>query len=230
MRCFRSGFVAALSLIIVYGRPEDSYSLDSLDSTFSRENSYSFDSLDSTLTDPAFDNFYLDSPEFDAFSPNNPVYPLDQDSNTYSWDLASLPNCETQGSLTNDFLQARDETLCPTNEPEGNVNLPTQLFQDPLQYLNDGLKTPPVGQDAQPGPGLTDEDFNFNAFVRNRPKAVLNYVEDESICSRRRYGLSNTPVCHYPNRGSTPSAGVEGEYTLYDVSPCKYFISVLNLL
>lgn len=227
MRYFRCVLVAALSHIFVHGRPENSYSFDFLDSKFTPENLFSFDSLDSTLNDPASDSFYFDSPEFDKFSPDDLIDPLDQDSTTSSWNFASLPHCETQDSLANNFLQARDGTLCPTNEPKGNVNLPTELFQDPLQFLNDGLKTPPVGQD---GSGLKDEDFDFNAFVRNRPKSVLNYADDESICSRRTYGLSNTPVCHYSNRGSTPSSGIDGEFTLYDVSPCKCLVSFLDLL
>ena len=230
MHCFLGVLVAALSFIFVYGRPENSYSFDSLDSTFTPENLFSFDSSDTTVTDPASDTFYIDSPEFDQFSQDDLIDPFDQDSTTSSWNLASLPNCENQGSLTNDFLQARDGTLCPTNEPGGNLKLPTELFQDPLQFLDNGLKTPPVGQDDQPGSGLKDEDFNFNAFVRNRPKSILNYVDDESICSRRRYGLSNTPVCHYPNRGSTPSDGLDGGFTLYDVSPCKYLVSFYGLL
>lgn len=209
MRCFRGVVIAALSFMSVYGRPE---------------NLYSFDSLEPGFTDPTSADLFLDSPELDSFSSVDLIDPLDQDSTTESWDFASLPNCETQGSLIDDFLQARDGTSCPPKEPEGNVNLPTGLFQDPLQFLNDGLQTPPVGQNDQPDSGIQDLNFDFNAFVRNRPKSILNYPEDNSICPPQMYGLSTTPVCHYSNRGSSPSDGQEGGLTLYDVSPCRYFI------
>lgn len=216
MHFFLGVSAAVLNFIFVLARPDNSYSLDSLDS---------LDSLEPSLNDPGSNNLFGDSSELDEFPSDYTVDPLNQDFTMDSWDSASLPKCETQSSLTDDFLQARDETSCPTKKPEGNLDFPTGLFQDPLQVLGDGLKTPPVGQQGQPDSGSEDGDLNFNAFINNRPKAAITYSEDQNICPPEIYGLSTTPVCHYPNRRMSAAGGQEGGFTLFDVSPCRCFIA-----
>lgn len=206
MHCFRGGFIAALSFIFVHARSQDLYS---------------FDSSAPNLNDPASDDLFLDSPELYDFSSDDTADPLNEDSTTGSWDLASLPSCDAQSSLTDDFLQARDGNSCPTREQDGSLDLPTGLFQDPLQLWDNGLKTPPVGQNNQPDVGSKDGDFDFRAFVNSRPKSILNYPDDEKTCPPEIYGLSITPVCHYPDRGSSVSVG---GLTLHDVTPCRCLI------
>lgn len=197
--------IAVLHLIFVHARSE---------------NLYYFDSFDSDWNDPASNDLFWDLPEVNDYSSDYTVDLPTQEFTTDSWDFASLPACDSQSSLTDDFLQARDALSCPSKEPEGKLNLPTGLFQDPLQFLDNGLKTPPTGLDSQPGSGSEDEDLNFNSFINSRPASVLNYPEDESICPPRFYGLSNTPVCHHPYRRSSPSNGEGLAFTLYDITPC----------
>lgn len=214
MHCFQSVFIAVLNLIFVHARPQDLYSFNSLDPSLDEADSY---------------DLFSGSPGFDDLSSDYNFDFLNQDSTTASWDLASLPNCDTQSSLTDDFLQARDNgASCSSQEPQGNPNLPTDLYQDPLQFLDNGLKTPPAGQDAQPDLGSKDGNLNFNSFINSRPKSVIDYSEDESICPSRRYGLSTTPVCHYPDRGSSPVNGQGAVSTLYDVSPCRFYFFGLS--
>lgn len=206
---------SVLNVILVYARPENLFSWGSTEPGWT-EAGWNDDSLNDPLSDPSENNLFSDSPDLDGFASD---FTLD------SWDFASLPNsCETQGSLTDDFLQARDGTSCSPEKPEENLNLPMGLFQDPLQYLNDGLKTPPVGEKDRVGQENEGGDLNFNAFMNSRPKSTLTHDVDESLCPPERYGLSTTPVCHYPNRGLSTAAGVDGT-TLYDVTPCKCFIS-----
>ena len=212
-----------LSFLFVHANPVDLYSLDSWESN--PVDLYSLDSWESNWNDAASDDFFWNSPDLDAFSSDDTSDPPDQDYTMDSWDFASLPGCGSQGSVTDDFLQARDNPSCPAlKETEGNLNLPTGLFQDPLQFLDNGLKTPPVGQNNQHDLGSKDGDLNFGAFMRNRPASVIHYPDDERICPPDRYGLSNTPVCHYPNRGSSPSAGEAGGFTLYDVTICRCLV------
>ena len=222
MRRFRGVFIAALTFILVQARPENSYSFDSLDSFDSFD---SFDSIESNWSDPAPDDLFSDLPEVDDYSSDYIADLPNQDLITPSWDWASLPSCDSQSSLTDDFLQARDAASCPPKEPEGNPKLPTDLFQDPLQFLDNNLKTPPTGQDNQPNLHNQNDDLNFNAFMGTRPASMLDYPEDESICPPIIYGLSNTPVCHHPDRRSSLSDGSHSVLTLYDVTPCRCLIS-----
>lgn len=198
---------SVLNVILVYARPENLFSYESTGSDWN-EAGWNND----PLNDPLEGNLFSDSADLDAFASD---FTLD------SWDYASLPNsCDTQGSLTDDLLQARDDSSCPPKKKEENINLPTGLFQDPLQYLNDGLKTPPKGEEDRPGQESQGGDFNFGAFMNSRPKSALPYNVDESLCPPEAYGLSTTPVCHYPNRGLSTAVGATGT-TLYDVSPCR---------
>lgn len=206
--------VSVLNFIIVGARPLDSYSFGSIDDS-------GLNDIWNLPSDDVNSNNVFEDP----LPPNDSasdytVEPLVSGGNDDSWNFASLPNCgDTESSLINDFLQARDGTSCadPNKQPE-SLNLPTGLFSDPLPYLNNKLQTPPVGQKDQPDQGSPNDDqYDFNAFTKNRLTTPLNYHEDDDTCPPGVYGFSVTPVCHYPNRGMVPEA--ESGFTLYDVTP-----------
>lgn len=216
---YRVSSVLLLNLILVHARPENLFSSDSIQPT-----------LDAPLDDasPLWSS--------DEFSSGSTTNPLDQDASfmsdidsfdnsnnlfaSNSIDLTALPSCESEGSLTDGVLQARDGASClPKDTPKDIINLPIELFQDPEAYLRNNLGTPPTDQKNQPGQGnMQDEDM----------KSVVttsDFQQDEESCPTEIFGPSNIPVCRNPFTGRMVSEVSSYAVTLYNVIPCRCFSS-----
>lgn len=233
---FRISCFLVVNLLLVDARPQGLFQVDSSDSLW---NDQLNDPWDDPVTDPASNNLFLDSNEYTSDGIDLALNPVEEDSTTdgdsntsTDWDnlfasttppdLSALPNCESQGSLTDGLLQARDGEVCAPKKQEGTINLPTELFQDPAGYLQREFQKPPLGQTDQPDKSTSnDEELNFGSFLQNRP-AALTFKEDSDRCPSRNFGLSNTPVCDNPHTGDAVQEPGQTGFTLYNVAPCKH--------
>ncbi len=141
---------------------------------------------------------------------------------TDSFAHTSLPSCETQTSLTDDFLEARDDRWCPAKgEVEDNFILPIEMFEDPLTYLRENI--PPLGQADQSDQGSEQNDnLDIDVYIKSRP-IVKGMKEDLAICETNIFGESGFPVCDFPLAGFSSVQRSRKWVTLYYVTPCRWF-------
>lgn len=154
---------------------------------------------------------------------------IDTSNNLFATDsldpLILASTCDTQGSLTDDFLQARDEGSCaaPENRQE-EIELPKLFDED---FLLQGLgvdsirpsNLPDRGDGSKGKPG----DVGWSAFGAAIP-ADFQLQEDPQLCPEAIFLASRTPVCE-----NSVTGGVVWEFgklyaTLLNVIPCRCFI------
>lgn len=190
--------------------------------------------IDFNLNDPS-DNVFLGSDDFNSDLADLNVDPANHDTadlsiqsnsplaDTDLWDLASLPDsCKTDDSSTmNGVLRSRDGSSCAL--PEGRIDLPLGLFQNPEGYLDEKLSLPPVGPGDQQDQGSAkDGDLGFGAFMQNRPSSYTPMEPDSQTCDPRIFGGCTVPLCSNPVTGALESVpGRLYRYTLFNVFPCK---------
>ncbi len=139
-----------------------------------------------------------------------------------SFARTSLPSCETQTSLTDDFLEARDDRWCPAKKAiEDDIILPIEIFEDPLTYLRENI--PPLGQADQSDQGSEqNNNLDIDLYINSRP-SVRGIKEDLAICETKIFGTSGFPVCDFPLAGFSSLRGSLKWVTLYYVTPCRWF-------
>ena len=194
--CLRLPFIAVLSVLLAHALADDLFAMAPTDATLKNdwldEASPLWSSDDSSLglfdlaANPLVQDFSTTS-DADPFSISEDLFASDP------LDLAALPACGIGDSLTSDALYARDGGSC-TN-PEGAIRLPLELFQDPVGFLRDKIRIPPVGQTNQPTNQGSEDD-------RVPPSAYTSDLKpDEEICPPDKFGPANIPVCANPYTG-----------------------------
>ena len=143
--------------------------------------------------------------------------------------IISSSACNTEGSLTNDFLQARDVGSCSTaGGNQQDINLPN-LFDE--NFLPQGLGTSSVEQleeSSQGSIGKQPGDPGWAAYGLTIPEA-LRLQEDPDLCRRDIFGVSITPVCHNPVTGRVEYETANLYATLFNIIPCMPLFSSHNL-
>lgn len=132
--------------------------------------------------------------------------------------IISSSACNTEGSLTDDFLQARDVGSCSTTEEK----LPN-IFDE--NFLPQGLGTSSVEQlepSSQGTIGKQPGDPGWAAYGLSIPEA-LRLQEDPDLCQRDIFGVSITPVCHNPVTGRVEYETAKLYATLFNIIPCMHF-------
>lgn len=206
-----------MSLILAHARPENLFTSEppqfNLDAPFDdaslqlNSNDVSSEST-SLFLDPSDQEIGFSS-DMDSFGNSNNLLASN------SMDLTVLPDCKSVGSQTNGGLQARDE-YCP---PQGTIDLPTDLFKDPLEYLRDNLGTPLRGQTNQPGQGVR-EDENTNSIY-----SKMQYQPNEEQCPTRLFRTSNIPVCENPLTGALQREIGSNAFRAFNVVPCQCHVT-----
>lgn len=213
---FRLPFIAVFNLLLAHAQADDLFALASTDSTLNVDwlddaNSlWSSDDSSLDLVDPAANSMVGDfgsMSDADSFSNADDLFVSDP------VDLTALPACGSEGGLTSDALQARDVESC--TDSEQNLKLPVELFQDPVGFLRDKIRVPPVGQTNPPS---QDQGSQEN---EERPSADTPRLEpDEEQCPTDKFGPANTPVCANPYTGYITRGERSLEFSLVNAIPC----------
>lgn len=230
-------YIILWSCIHINAKPEDLFTSDSnneLTEPVSDDDFISFQSLNNpsssgvSLSDPAYTSVTPIS-EHDADSYNlafSDPFPEEDHSVNISPSLQSVSACENDGLLPwvddgSSRLQARDDASCTPSMPKENFDSIMNLFQDPLNFLQQNVpKTKaPAGQTDQPG--QSDDNLSFETLLNNRIVPLL-FEEDGKKCPILEFGLSITPVCLDSLKGSAIGSPGTG-FTLHDVEPCKSY-------
>ena len=140
--------------------------------------------------------------------------------------------CDDQGSLTADFLQARDEpSSCPNqNPPQAGLKVPN--IYDP-NFLPQSLGGAAPGDsdssnEGSPGAGGFVDEIYFGADI---PQA-FRLKEDLGLCPPEIFLVSNTPVCENPVTGRIEEERINTGMRItpgfvwtkmYNVIPCMFF-------
>lgn len=190
----RISLFLVLGSILAHARPENLFAFDSpqfdLNAPFDDAslplNSKDFTSDSNSLFSGPSDQVIDFSSDLDSFGGSNNLCASN------SMDLTALPDCKAEGSQTDSGLQARDGS-CPF---QGTIDLPINLFQEPLEYLNDKLGTPFRGQVNQPGQGSRKNEETNSVYPQmgNQPNEVK--------CPNNLFGESKIPVCNNAFTGS----------------------------
>lgn len=226
----RLSFISVLNVILVaYARPEN---------TFLSDPSGPLLLLDDPLNDANSDNNHLlwDSDEI-AFnipdladiattSGNTDTF-IDTSNGLFTTNsldpLILASACDTQGSLSDDFLQARDEGSCAgRDKPAEAVNLPKLFDED---FLLQGLGAQLIRPSEEPnqGSGSEKSDAGWAAFGEAIP-VDLQLQEDLQLCPGDLFLTSTTPVCENPVTGGVVYEFGQLHATLLNVIPCRCII------
>lgn len=133
--------------------------------------------------------------------------------------ITSSSACNPEGSLTNDFLQARDDRSCSTT---GDIDVPN-IFDE--NFLPQGLGTSTVEQKEQPSQesvGKQPGDPGWAAYGLAIPKA-LQLQENRELCTPDTFGVSIIPVCNNPVTGRVEYETAKLYATLVNIIPCMCF-------
>ena len=226
----RISFIPIASVVLAaHARPEDLFSLDRLDpiqydsllDDFWNSNGPALVSdltlsllAEDTVAEPDDTNLFMDfSSDIFATDPSDLIL--------------SSSACNTEGSLSNDFLQARDDdTSCSTTEKQQQqINLPNILDAN---FLPQGLGTSSVEQAEQSSQGTVGKqpgDPGWAAYGATIPEA-LRLREDPELCLRDIFGVSITPVCNNPVTGRIEYETAKLYATLVNIIPCMYLFSL----
>lgn len=217
--CFCAPFIAVLIVLLAHAHADDLFAMAPTDTTLNNdwldEVTPFWGSDDSSLglfdlaANPSVQDFGTTS-DADPFSISENLFASDP------MDLTALPACGTGGSLTSEALYARDGGSC-TN-PEGTIKLPLELFQDPVGFLRDKIRIPPVGQTNQPtNQGSEDDKVPPSAYT-------TDLKPDEEVCSPDKFGPANIPVCANPYTGYFSRRDRSLRFNLINALPCMCFI------
>ena len=124
--------------------------------------------------------------------------------------------CNTQGSLTDDYLQARDDGSCSNPDQQQDVNLPN-LFDE--NFFPQGLESSSVEQTDQSSQAGAD----WAAYGLMIP-ASLRHKEDPQMCPPDIFLASITPVCNNPVTGRVEYETAKLYASIYNIIPCMYFM------
>lgn len=132
--------------------------------------------------------------------------------------------CNTEGSLTDDLLQARDEGSCSTMEQpkQQDINLPNLLDDN---FLPQGLGTSSTEQTEQSSQGTIDKqpgDPGWGAYGLGIPEA-LRLEENPELCPPDIFRASITPVCNNPSTGRIEYQFAKLYATMFNIIPRVYF-------
>lgn len=135
--------------------------------------------------------------------------------------------CNNQGSLTADFLQARDEpSSCPDQQsPQAGLKVP-DIFDN--NFLPQSLGGAAAGGE---GSGGGTEFLGESLFGLDIPEA-LRLKQDLELCPPEIFLASTTPVCENPVTGRIAQGSVDIGIkiapgfvwtNLFNVIPCMFF-------
>lgn len=239
----RMAFMWAVYLVLVFAQspnllPRDSTELAentlSLDDEGSLWNLNDAGSLwTSSNADPLTSSNDLSSSVFDLsanqiapdIEPMSDMVPSSSSDKLFASDLpdeiATLPACDYKRSLPDNVLQARLPDSCQNPEGRGNLNLPSQLFQDPVGYLRDKIRVPPTGQS-----GSGDQNRDDDPADERSPTSDFtdDLKRDEKRCPVDHFGPSSTPVCSNPLTGWYDPTEPNGQIELFNIIPCMFSI------
>lgn len=219
----RSLLSSSLSLLIVFFahvRSEDLFPPDDASSLWSLDDPANSASVDLVVNPSDLDLDTVSIPgSFELSDPSDSSDDLFASDLSASSDLVALPACESEGILANDDLQAREERSCKNPDENLDLNLPVQLFQDPVRFLRDSLRTPPVGQGDRPTDQGSPEDEPGDS------KAATRYPPNEDVCPSEVFGSSNIPVCDNPYTGTTVQELHSYALLAINTIPCRCSVS-----
>lgn len=206
---------------------------------------FSLDRLEPIQYDPLVDDFWNSNelasiPDLtpSLFAEDTLIEPDDINLITdFSSDIfaANLPDlilsssaCNTDGRLTNDFLQARDDrsSCSTTGGKQQDIDLPN-IFDE--NFLPQSLETTTVEKAEQSSQGTVGKqpgDPGWAASGLAIPEA-LRLQEDPELCPRDIFVVSTIPVCNNPVTGGIEYETAKLYATLFNLIPCMCCTSFL---
>lgn len=126
--------------------------------------------------------------------------------------------CNMEGSLTDDFLQARDEGSCSNVREQQGISLPNLLDEN---FLPQGLGESSVEQTDQSTQGSESrqDGVGWAAYGLNIP-ASLRLEENPQLCPPEIFITSTIPVCNNPATGRITYETAKLYATMSNVVPC----------